>query len=389
VGSATNHGKRIAVLCIKMGQHMGWGKDELIGLASCALLHDNALTEYILSEKPGSEQTLNIKTHCTFGERNVACLPFPADTKGFILYHHEHADGSGAFGLKASEVPLGAQLIAITDMMDVRKNFAKQNKDNLNSLADYLKDNTGTLFTPAAADAFLSILNENLLEQLHDENIEASFKELMPVWKVELSAEKIMPIADFIGKIIDYKSNFTAKHTDQIANRAYMMAKFYKMDDETCARVFFAASLHDLGKLMIPTEILEKNGKLDDNEFEIIKSHISWTYKLLKDIEGFDEITKWSSTHHRKLNGQGYPVLPDEYFPLDFVSKLMACIDIYQAVRETRPYHAGRSHEETIKIMQAMGMLGEIDAQIVQDMNKAMAPFKENDGYVPSPLQMY
>jgi HD-GYP domain-containing protein (c-di-GMP phosphodiesterase class II) len=89
------------------------------------------------------------------------------------------------------------------------------------------------------------------------------------------------------------------------------------------------------------------------------------------------------------LNGQGYPELPKEYFPLDFVSKLMACIDIYQAVRETRPYHAGRSHEETIRLMNAMVMLGEIDKQIVQDMNIAMASFKDNDGYVPSPLHLH
>jgi HD-GYP domain-containing protein (c-di-GMP phosphodiesterase class II) len=389
LGSTTNHGKRIAALCIKMGQYMGFTDEELIGLSISALLHDNALTEYILSEHANADQTMDMKTHCIIGEKNVECLPFPASTKGFILYHHEHADGSGAFGLKVSEIPLGAQCIAVTDKVDVEKNFGKQDKSGLENIKEYIKDNWGTLFTPASADALQSVLTDELLEQLRDENIDETFKKLMPAWKVDLPTEKLMPIANFVGKIIDYKSNFTAKHTDQIANRAYTMARYYKMDDNTCAEIFFAASLHDIGKLMIPTEILEKNGKLDDKEFEIIKSHVRWTYDLLKDIEGFDEICRWASTHHRKLNGQGYPELPKEYFPLDFVSKLMACIDIYQAVRETRPYHAGRSHEETIRLMNAMVMLGEIDKQIVQDMNIAMAAFKEGDGYVPSPLQAH
>jgi HD-GYP domain-containing protein (c-di-GMP phosphodiesterase class II) len=388
LGSATNHGKRIAILNMKIGQYMGWTDDELIGLASSALLHDNALTEYILSEKPGSNQAMNMKTHCILGEKNISCLPFPADTEGFILYHHEHADGSGAFGLKVNEIPLGAQFIAITDMVDVKKNFAMQNKESLASLREYIQENWGTRFTSAAADALQTILNEELLEQLRDENVDAVFQKLMPAWKVDLPAKKVMPIANFLGKIIDYKSNFTAKHTDQIANRAYIMARYYGMDEETCAKVFFAASLHDLGKLMIPTEILEKNGKLDDQEFDVIKSHVAWTYDLLKDIEGFDEITRWASTHHRKLDGRGYPDLPDHYFPLDFVSRLMTCIDIYQAIRETRPYHPARTHEETISIMKEMVDKGEIDKQIVQDMDQAMAQYKDNDGYVPSPLQM-
>jgi HD-GYP domain-containing protein (c-di-GMP phosphodiesterase class II) len=368
---------------------MGWTDDELIGLSTCALLHDNALTEYILSEKPGTGQALNMKTHCILGEKNISCLPFPADTEGFILYHHEHADGSGAFGAKLSEIPLGAQFIAITDMVDVKKNFARQDKDSLKALREYITEQWGTLFTPAATDALLSILNNDLLEQLRDENVEAVFRNLMPEWRVDLPAQKMMPVASLLSKIVDYKSKFTAKHTDQIANRAYIMARYYGMDDDTAAKIFFAASLHDLGKLMIPTEILEKNGKLDNAEFETIKSHVAWTYHLLKDIEGFDEIARWASTHHRKLNGQGYPDLPDHYFPLDFVSRMMACIDIYQAVREARPYHPGRTHEETIAIMQDMVNKGEIDKQITEDMDKAMAVFQDNDGYVPSPLKTY
>ncbi len=389
LGASINHGKRIAILNVKMGQYMGWSKEDLIGLSICALLHDNALTEYLLSEKPGPKQAWNMKTHCVIGEENAACLPFPSDTEGFILYHHEHADGTGAFGTKVHDIPLGAQFIAVADMVDVAKHLGQRHQNGLEDLTPYVTENRGTRFTPAAADAFQSILSRDLLDQLLDENVDSVYKEVMPQWILDVPASKTMPIAKLLGRIIDYKSPFTAKHTDQIANRAYIMARYYDMDDETCAKVFFAASLHDLGKLMIPTEILEKNGKLDDKEFEIIKSHVAWSYTLLKDIEGFDEICRWAVTHHRKLNGTGYPDLPESYFPLDFVSRLMACIDIYQAVREARPYHPGRTHEETINIMQNMVNKGEIDKQITQDMDQAMAVFKEDDGYVPSPMQMY
>jgi HD-GYP domain-containing protein (c-di-GMP phosphodiesterase class II) len=388
LGAPTNHGKRLAILNTKMGKYMGWSDEELIGLASCAQLHDNALTEYILSEQPGPKKNWNMKTHCIIGEKNASSIPFPTDTQGFILYHHEHADGSGAFAAKLSEIPLGAQFIAITDMVDVEENLGMQNKDSVEAIKSRVMEKWGTLYTPAAVEAFQAVLNAELLEQLRNENVATTYKEVMPHWTLDLPATKAMPIANFIGKIIDYKSNFTAKHTDQIANRAYVMAKYYGMDEETCAKVFFAASLHDIGKLMIPSEILEKNGKLDDREFEIIKSHVHWSYVLLENIEGFDEVCRWATTHHRKINGTGYPELPERYFPLDFVSRLMTCIDIYQAVREARPYHPSRTHEATMSIMQDMVNKGEIDEKITKDMDIAMAVFKDDDGYVPGPLQM-
>lgn len=89
-GVTSNHGKRIAVLAIEMGRRLGWKDDDLIGLGACALLHDNALTEYVLSEGPGAAQSLHSKPHCIMGEENAACLPLPAGTEGNILYHHEN-----------------------------------------------------------------------------------------------------------------------------------------------------------------------------------------------------------------------------------------------------------------------------------------------------------
>lgn len=140
-----------------------------------------------------------------------------------------------------------------------------------------------------------------------------------------------------------------------------------------------------MGKLVTPIEILEKPGELDNEEFEIIKKHVYWSYVMLKDVEGFDEICRWAVTHHRKLNGTGYPDLPTEYLNMDIVSRMMACIDIYQAVRETRPYHSGRTHRETMSIMWDMVNRGEIDRQITLDLDHEMARFSNEGGDVPIP----
>ena len=108
LGASANHGKRIATLCSMMGRAAGMNEDEQRTLTTCALFHDNALTEYILSERTGDESGKDFKLHCTYGQRNIERLPFTSDVKGIVLYHHEHADGSGPFGKRDGEFPLGA-----------------------------------------------------------------------------------------------------------------------------------------------------------------------------------------------------------------------------------------------------------------------------------------
>ncbi|MDR2136738.1 MAG: hypothetical protein LBO68_00490, partial [Synergistaceae bacterium] len=117
LGASTHHGKRITVLSAAMGRELGLDEDHLSAVATCALFHDNALTEHIFAEREGNFPSMHL--HCERGQRNVEMLPFGVDVSGYILYHHECADGSGVFGKKEGEYPLGAELIAISDMIDI------------------------------------------------------------------------------------------------------------------------------------------------------------------------------------------------------------------------------------------------------------------------------
>ena len=387
LGVTENHGKRIASLTAAMGRHIGLSKNELIGITACAILHDSALSEHAASMRLGGEEcALSMQLHCSKGEKNASFLPFPCDVQGFIQCHHEFNDKSGAFGMNAEETPLGAQFIAIADDLDVRYALQAMPKNDIAELRSVIQRKSGTYYTRAATEAMLGILDSDFLACLSDDRIDVTFHKMMPEWTVSKPAVELMSLSEIVARITDYKSAFTAKHSMQIANRAHWMARSYGFDEETCAKVYIAAAFHDIGKLVTPTAILEKPGKLTSNEFTTIKDHVYWSYNMLKDVEGFDEICRWAVTHHRKLDGKGYPELPDHYLELDFTCRLMACIDIYQAVRETRPYHDGRSHRETMDIMYGMADRGEIDKQITGDIDKEMAQFDIGDGDVPPPL---
>jgi len=383
LGVSERHSMRVAAICAAMGKRLGYDDDAISALATCALFHDNALSEYHLSEKAIAQNSGNMILHCEKGQENVSWLPFKKDASGFILYHHERENGEGPFRKKEGEYPFEAALIAAADSVDVQHHLQRVPAKELPSLRDKIAANADTYSIRRAVDVLLQTLDTGMLESLRDENIENALYNSLPRWDVDITENSVMRIAGFIAHIIDYKSEFTRKHTVQIANRAWLMGKRYGVSPEEQAALYLAASLHDIGKIATPTAILEKPGKLDNEEFQTIKNHVRITYDWLSDIPGFDQIRDWAANHHEKLDGSGYSFgKPGD--ALDWGSRLLACIDIYQAVSEPRPYHGARSHADTMTIMYGMADKGLIDGKIVKDMDEFMEEYSLRD--VPSPL---
>jgi len=382
IGASTNHGKRIAVLCAKMGNLLGKNTEEILGLTNCALLHDNALTEYLLVLREGGHYDSTMKNHCEIGQRNVDSLLINSNIKDFILYHHERADGKGAYGIREGEGPVEAELIAAVDSIDVAYHLQTLQADKIDSVRQSIKDDAGKKYSKIAAEAMLEIMNLPTIESLRDDVINKTVETFLPAWVLNIEDKVVLNFVNFITRIIDYKSSFTKRHSIAIANMAWYMGGYYNYNQEERSKLYLAAALHDLGKLETPTEILEKPGKLTDEEFLIIKDHVYKTWALLKDINEFEDICAWASNHHEKLNGTGYP-FGKKADVLDFNSRLLACIDIYQAVSEKRPYHPQRDLNSVLEIMYKMADNGGIDRNIVNDISIAMLPYDSKE--VPPP----
>jgi len=374
IGATDFHSMRVAALCAAMGRKLGFDDDTLSALCTCALFHDNALTEYHLYKNDGIQYERNMILHCEKGQSNVSWLPFKKDISGFVLYHHECENSNGPFKKREGEFPLEAALIAAADSIDVTYQLQHIQDTELEALRGKISANAGAYSTKAATGILLDVLDAGMLEKLRDGNISSTMDESLPKWEVDLSDPSVIKIAGFISKIIDFKSRFTRMHTSQIANRAWLMAGYYGYSKEDKAALFLASSLHDIGKIAVPVEVLEKNGPLDDDEFKIIKSHVRFTNDWLRNIPDFEVIRNWASNHHEKLNGFGYTFgKPGE--ELDFNSRLIACIDIYQAVSEERPYHSARSHAETMPVLYDMAAKKLIDEKIVKDIDKVMSEY--------------
>ena len=293
VNIKNKHGKRVAYISICMAEYWKIQGDELQDLAMCALLHDNALTQYI-SEELKNDSVINCKKdlsekktnlHCIYGEKNITKIPFKTDVSNVILYHHEHADGTGPFQKKWNEIPLFARIIHLADTIDIIGNNMESGNNSWNFICQYLLKNRDGLFDSECVNAFFhAFTHPESFICLSDNSFEMKLWEIIPRQKQVFDWKTCKNVADFFAKIVDYKSSFTSRHS----------------------------------------------------------------------IGAF---------HHEKLNGKGYP-FGKTAAELNEPERIMACIDIYQALTEDRPYKKGLSHEKTCEMLDDMAQKGFVDSDI-------------------------
>jgi HD-GYP domain-containing protein (c-di-GMP phosphodiesterase class II) len=119
-----------------------------------------------------------------------------------------------------------------------------------------------------------------------------------------------------------------------------------------------------VGKLAIPTEILEKPGKLSPEEWSIMRTHVYFTYQILCPLEALGAISSWGALHQERLDGSGYPFgYREDDLPLG--ARIMAVADVFTAITEDRPYRAGMSREEAAATLRHMAGRRELDTRLV------------------------
>lgn len=183
---------------------------------------------------------------------------------------------------------------------------------------------------------------------------------------------QLKQIAKFFAGIIDYKSPFTSTHSIGVACIAKKLAGYMGLGEETSQKIYLAGALHDIGKVAIGNDILEKPDKLTDEEYSVMKHHAAYTYYILSDINGFDEIRDWAAFHHERLDGTGYP-FGKTAEELNVEERIMAGADIYQALTESRPYKSGMPHNKACSILYDMADKGWIDSDVVSNIDKCFA----------------
>lgn len=376
LGATQNHSRRVAYIALRLADLLGLSEAEQSDLLMYAVMHDNGLSEETLStqlklsQMKRMQRIENLKEHCEFGERNISHYPVRTNSENIIKYHHESYDGRGFFGISGSAIPILAQLVGFADFVD---NFYHFEQDRKQLIIDYVRQKRKIRFSPEISDCFQVLAKQTKFWlDLKNEFIFTAISEIMPENDIEVTWQELFEITKVFSTIVDSNSSFTGRHTKGLIENAGLAARFYQFSEEESLQFQIAASLHDLGKLVISRNILEKPKALSLQERELMKSHTYYTKMALKQVPVFSEIREWAANHHERLDGNGYPerLGADQ---LCFRSRLMACLDIFQALSEDRPYRKGMRFEQAFSIMKKMAAEKAIDQTILHEFISTLA----------------
>ncbi len=143
--------------------------------------------------------------------------------------------------------------------------------------------------------------------------------------------------ASALASAIDAKDNYTHGHSRRVAEYSEMIAELYGKSDKECREIYIASLLHDVGKIGIPNHIINKEGKLTDEEYAIIKTHPSIGAKILEKIGQASYIAIGAHYHHERYDGKGYPEgLKGDDIPE--IARIIAVADSYDAMTSKRSY---------------------------------------------------
>ncbi len=151
--------------------------------------------------------------------------------------------------------------------------------------------------------------------------------------------------AMLLGDVIAADDHYTGEHSEGVVGLALAVGDALGLDPERRRNLEFGAMLHDVGKITIPKEIINKPGKLDPHEWEIIKTHPAQGQRMLERVGGFmTEVGEIVRAHHERWDGGGYPDgLAGEAIPLE--ARIITCCDSWSAMRTDRPYRGAMSYE--------------------------------------------
>ena len=362
------HGKRVGFMALECGRALSLDDDARIKLFHAALLHDCGVSSTRVHQHLVEElEWDNAEEHALTGYELLRTFPPLAELAPAIRYHHTRWEKLRHLDV-GKEDALFANLIFLVDRVDAltASHYGKDLLMARHEIRERIASLRDSLFAPQAVDAFLHASAAEAfwltLEPPHLERFLFDMeREHLPQ---PIDFTELRQLARLFATVVDAKSHFTVEHSEGVASLARYIAEKIELPQERCEMIEVAGLLHDLGKLKVPDEILDKPGALDERDRSIMLRHSFESYQILRRIKGLEEIALWAAYHHEMPAGNGYPFHASAR-ELGKEARIIAVADVFQALVQNRPYRDALSSEQTIAILQDLAKEGHLDREIV------------------------
>ena len=362
----SQHQLRTAYIAWKISESLGLSADQVSDIFIASLLHDvGAITseEKIALHK---FEEVHVQLHCIRGELLLGRLPEFARLGKYVRYHHtEWTEWQDSAESIETEYILGSQVILVSDLIERLINRNVHILLQTDSIRDHVLTLRDRSVEGKIVDQFLDISrSEDFWLDIVTQRLYSLLFSQGPLRNIEVGNDRLEMISKLFKDLIDFKSPYTATHTSGVAACAEMVSRLNGCSDVEIQSTRIAGNLHDLGKLAVPSGILDKKGALSREEYAIIKSHTYYSYNIINSIGGLRQIAELASFHHERLDGSGYP-FHIKGARMSVGSRIIAVADIFTALMEARPYREGMGKTGMSRIMSQMAKSGYIDSDLV------------------------
>jgi len=360
-----NHHQQVAYLALRIAEQLRLPVEQKKDLILAGLLHDVGTISLDERLELIENEPLTAQNHALRGAKLIEGFSPLHHAADIIRFHHvpwNYGEGNFFQGNRVSQL---SHILHLADRVAVLTGSNQNILGKVKEIRKTILSQKGRNFQPELADAFLEIsAQEYIWLDLVYSPLIYILPKAVTFDTLELSLDEVIGLTGIFSNIIDSRSPFTAYHSAGVASTAEKLAELAGFSEVECKMMLVAGNLHDLGKLAVRREVLEKQDRLNAEEFNEIRSHTFHTYRLLELIKGFETINQWASFHHEKLNGKGYPFhLKGANIPLG--SRIMAVADIFTAISENRPYRQGMEQQEVVSVLQSMVGDGAICPKVV------------------------
>lgn len=310
----------------------------------------HVLTLGVFGRGSGEEMTA---TRCERGAEIAARLSLDGATQDAIRALDEHWDGSGRpRGLRGTQIPLLGRLCSLAQTVEVF-----HASYGLEAAMDMARARTGKWFEPALVGALEFVHRDHAFWALLDSDEPHSLvSKLEPHDRLLFADEsRLDQVATAFAMVIDAKSPYTARHSEGVAFLAQSMAHAMNLPEQDVTLLRRAGLLHDIGKLGISNLILDKPGRLSEDEMVTMRRHPAFTFEILDRVRRFRDVAEIAAAHHERLDGQGYH-RGLRASDLCQRSRILAVADVCEALSAVRPYRPALNRDEvTVKLREMAG----------------------------------
>lgn len=362
----SKHHQQVAYLSFRLAEKINLPIEQQKNIILAALVHDIGA----LSMKERLEiietETIHVNKHAVIGAKLLEEFKPLEEPARIIKFHHKSWDNGEGRNYRGEKVPFESHIIHLADRTCTLFNTESNVISLLPKIIQKISKQANTSFEPELVDALIELSKyEYIWLDLMSPTPIAMINDIGLFNTLVLEIDDIIDLSYIFSQIIDFRSQFTARHSAGVAKTAEQLAKLIGFSSYECKMMLIAGYLHDLGKIAINNDILEKKGMLDEYEFNEIRMHTYHTYRLLERIPQFNVVNKWASYHHETLSGTGYPFhIQGDNLPLG--SRVMAVADVFTAIKEDRPYRLGMKDEDAMQVLKDMVLSGALDKNIVK-----------------------